>query len=110
MASRYRTKDDPQVAAAVDELESLIRRRYPEATFEVFCRDDPAGIRLRATVAHVDSDDVLDTVIDRLYQLQVEDGLPIYVIPVRPLPAVVEKAGSGFAPGAASLPRPPLDR
>jgi len=100
MASRYRTKDDPQVAAAVDELESLIRRRYPEATFEVFCRDDPAGIRLRATVAHVDSDDVLDTVIDRLYQLQVDDGLP----------AVVEKAGSGFAPGAASLPRPLLDR
>src|SRR5688500_18903888 len=75
---------DPTVTAALDELREAILRRYPNAAFETFHRDDPDGIRLRVTVDTDDTDEVLDIVIDRLYELQVEQLLPIYVIPVQP--------------------------
>jgi hypothetical protein len=69
----------------VDELEALILQRYPDATFRVTrSPDEPAVIHLLATVDVEDTDTVLDAVVERMMDLQIADGLPIYVIPVRP--------------------------
>lgn len=75
----------PRARSAVDELEALILHRYPDATFRVTRGpDDTEAIHLVATVDVDDPDAVLDTVMDRMMDLQIEDDLPIYVIPVRP--------------------------
>src|SRR5579871_615628 len=71
-----------QVENAIRELEELIARRYPLATFEVGQGDDPAGTYLIATVDLDDPDDVMDLVIDRLLELQIDQSLPVYVLPL----------------------------
>lgn len=82
---------DGRIARALEELQELILQRFLDATFEVFERDDPDGTRLRVIVDVEDGFDVLDVVMPRLYELQVEEGLPIYVIPVQPLERVAEQ-------------------
>jgi hypothetical protein len=74
---------DTTIAAAIDELKRRIRERFPESEFEMYVADDPEGIYLQATIDIDDTDEVTDLVIDRLVTLQVEDGLPIHVIPIR---------------------------
>jgi hypothetical protein len=75
---------DGRVRHALAELESAIVARYPSATFEVSRgADDPGSIHLITTVDLDDPDEVGDLVIDRLIELQVDEGLPIHVIPVR---------------------------
>ena len=80
---------DPRIRAAVAELEELIRRRYPEATFDVGQGHDPEGVYLTPTVDVEDTDAVFDIVVDRLLELQIDDELPVYVIPVRPIERVM---------------------
>jgi hypothetical protein len=76
---------DRRVQDAVRELQQMLLQRYPDATFEITPGpDDPESIHLIATVDVEDSDTVLDVVIDRLLALQVEERLPVHVIPVRP--------------------------
>jgi hypothetical protein len=76
---------DRRVQDAVRELQQMLLQRYPDATFEITPGpDDPESIHLIATVDVEDSDTVLDVVIDRLLELQVEERLPVHVIPVRP--------------------------
>ncbi len=75
---------DPRVTAALDELKALIAGQYPDATFEAFEGDDPAGIYLRTTVDIEDSSDALTPALDKLYDLEVEQGLPIYVVTSQP--------------------------
>ncbi len=41
-----------------------------------------------------DTDAVVDIFIDRLLDLQVEEQLPLYVIPVRPLERVLAELGT----------------
>lgn len=84
-------EDDPRIQKALTDLEGLIHGRYPEATFEVAPGDDPESIYLRATVDVEDTDEVVDTIIDRLLEIQVDQRLPVYVIPVRPLKRVLEE-------------------
>ena len=74
---------DRRVEAALAELQRLIEKRYPDATFVVFHGEDPEGLYLRATVDVEDTDEVMDAVVDRLHELQVEEELPVYVLPVR---------------------------
>ncbi|HVC80350.1 MAG TPA: hypothetical protein VNL35_07620 [Chloroflexota bacterium] len=74
---------DPRIEAALQELRTLILTRYPTAAFLTFPGDDPAGMYLRATVEVEDTDEVVDVIIDRLLAMQVDEGLPVYVIPVR---------------------------
>src|SRR4051812_30488993 len=74
----------PPVQAAIAELQELIRRQYPAATFTVGPAEEPEGIYLRAIIDVADLDEVEETFLDRLVDLQVEHGLPIYVVPVRP--------------------------
>jgi hypothetical protein len=81
------TEYAPQVSrieVAVNELQEAIRARYPAASFAVEHGDDPEGTYLYATVEADDTDKVIDVFIDRLLELQVDEGLPVYVIPVRP--------------------------
>ena len=75
---------DPRVTAAVEELRGLIAAKYPDATFAVFEGEDPEGIYLRATVDIEDSSDALTPALDKLYELEVEQELPIYVVTSQP--------------------------
>ncbi|MBI2941151.1 MAG: hypothetical protein HYY04_12005 [Chloroflexi bacterium] len=81
---------DKRTQRAVRELEETILRHYPTASFELSrAVDDPASIHLITTVDVDDPDEVGDLVIDRVVELQVEEGIPLHVIPVRPLARVL---------------------
>jgi hypothetical protein len=80
---------DARTRSAVDELRGLIQSRYPEATFAVTEGEDPPGTYLKATVDLDDVDEVIDSFGDRLLELQVEERLPIYVIPLQPVERVL---------------------
>jgi hypothetical protein len=72
-----------RMSAAVNELQTAISSVFPEAQFELYAFDDPEGLYIRTTVDIDDTDQVIDTIIDRLVTFQFEDLLPIHVIPVR---------------------------
>ncbi len=74
---------DPRIRAAVAELQDMIRAHYPSTVFTVVEAEDPEGIYVRAVVDVDDPDEVKEVFIDRMIDLQVEDGLPVYVVPVR---------------------------
>jgi len=76
--------DDPRVQAALADFEQQIRNRYPDATFDVTYGGEPDGVYLTATVDLEDTLEVLDVIMDRLLEVQVDECLPVYVIPVRP--------------------------
>ena len=72
---------DTRIEAALEELKALIRQRFPEAQFRIGVSPDDATITELVTV--VDDDDpsqVLDLVIDRQMELQIDEGLPIFVV------------------------------
>ncbi len=77
--------EDPRIQSAVAELKTVIRHHYPEASFEEMLGEDPEGTYVIATVDVEDTDDVVDVYIERLLEIQIDEGLPIYVIPIRPL-------------------------
>jgi len=68
----------------------MITQQYPSATFEVTYGDDPDGVYLTPTVDVEDTEEVFDVVVDRLLEMQIDEALPVYVIPVRPLERVIE--------------------
>jgi hypothetical protein len=75
---------DLRMASALDELRELIRRQYPGAAFEVTAApDNPSIVHLIATVDLDDTEDLVDLVIDRMIELQVDERLPLFVIPQR---------------------------
>jgi hypothetical protein len=73
----------------VHELKGLITARFPQASFVVEEGSDPEGIYLVTTVDIADTDEVIAVVGDRLVELQVEEGLPVYVTPLRPIERVL---------------------
>jgi len=79
----------PNVEAALSELQHMIAARYPDATYTIQEGFDPPGIYLLVTVDVPDTDEVFDVVVDRLIDLQVEKGLPVHVIPIRPIARVI---------------------
>lgn len=89
MSVQRAREHDPRLLAAAAELRELIVARYPEATFELATGDDPSGLYLIPTVDVDDTEDVADVVSDRLLALQVDEELPVYVFPVRPLARVL---------------------
>jgi hypothetical protein len=97
--------DRPRMQAAIAELQSLILRRYPEATFDVGYGEDPEGVYLTATVDVEDRDEVVDVFIDRLVDLHVEDQLPLHVLPVRPAErnAAILRASAQSPRGSVAL-------
>lgn len=99
---------DPRIRQVISELKGLISSRYPDATFTVGIGDDPEGVYLTATVDVEDTDAVMDVVIDRLLTLQIDEGLPVFVVPIRPLERVLiemrrAEAHRGPNLGVASL-------
>ena len=46
-----------------------------------------------------DTDEVTDVVIDRVLELHTEQGLPVHVIPLRPVKKVVEEMRAEAASG-----------
>lgn len=86
--------------AAVAEIQERILSRYPEATFEVAPGQDPDGLYLTATVDVDDTDEVFDLIVERLLEMQVEEGMPLYVLPIRPIERVIaELRADQEAPG-----------
>ena len=73
-----------RIQEAIDELQGLIAARYPAATFEIGEGEDPDGVYLTATVDIEDMSEVVDVFLDRMVDLQVEEGLPLFVVAVRP--------------------------
>jgi hypothetical protein len=78
----------PRMEDAVHELQGLITARFPQAAFVVEEGFDPEGIYLVTTVDIADTDEVIAVVGDRLVELQVDEGLPVYVTPLRPIERV----------------------
>ena len=78
-------ENDPRIRAAIDELRDLINHHYPAAFFAVSRGEDPDGIYLTPTVDVEDLDEVADVFSARLVEMQVEEGLPIYVVPEWPI-------------------------
>ena len=95
---------DPRVQNALEELRGKIAAQYPTATFEVTRDpDEPVNIDLVTTVDLADPDEVLDLVIERLIELQVDEGIPVHVIPIRTPERVLAEVRS--QPRARSLHR-----
>jgi hypothetical protein len=74
---------------AVRELKGVITKHFPQAAFVVEEGADPQGVYLVTTVDIADTDEVIALVGDRLVELQVTEGLPLYVTPLRPIERVV---------------------
>lgn len=75
----------PRMQAAIEELKALVLDHYPDATFRVARSPEESRIvHLWTTVDVPDMDEVLDVVIDRVTELQLDEKLPVHVIPVRP--------------------------
>jgi len=85
MSRRNTSRKDPRILSALDELKGMIQQHFPSATFNVLhgLGDDQEGVYLEATVDIDDPDEVMDLVIDRMIELEVDEGLPVYVLPVR---------------------------
>ncbi len=73
----------PGMKEAVGEIKAAIRERFPQVAFRSRQGDDPQGLYLTVVVDTDDAEAVVDVYIDRLVELQVERGLPLYVVPVR---------------------------
>ncbi len=84
MTKEYEQSLDPRRQDAVKELEELVRQHYPKTSFAVEPGiDDPETTHIVATVDLDDPDEVVDLVIDSMLALQLEEGIPVYVIPIR---------------------------
>jgi hypothetical protein len=62
----------------------MIQAKYPTATFRVTAGiEDPEETWLTARVDLDDPDEVMDVVSERVLELQIEQGVPVYVLPLR---------------------------
>lgn len=82
---------DVRIDAAITELRQMINSHFPTATFAITHGDDPEGVYLIPTVDVEDTEEVFDVVVERLLQLQIDDELPVYVIPIRPEARVLQE-------------------
>ena len=74
----------PRMQQALSELQVLILKRYPDATFRVTrSPENPKTVLLKPVVDVDDRDEVMDVVIDRLGELQEQEQLSLLVVPVR---------------------------
>lgn len=83
MNQEHRFPLSPRMEAAIAEMKQTILRHYPSATFSVYEWDDPDGIFLSALVDTEDLEAVKDLFLSRMVDLQVDEGLPLFVVPER---------------------------
>lgn len=76
-------EDSTSIERALDKLRVMISRRFPAAEFFVTTGDDPEGVHLHAVVDVEDLDEVTEVVVSRLVDMQVDEGIPVYVFPRR---------------------------
>jgi hypothetical protein len=74
---------DPKTKSAIDELSEMILESFPGTKMHAEIRDDPLGVYLISEVDLDDPDEVMDLVVDRVVELNVWEGVPIHVIPLR---------------------------
>jgi hypothetical protein len=84
MNGEQRATFGPRWEQALDEIQVLIRDRYPTARFNITEGEDPSGLYLVATVDVEDMGEVVEVFLDRLVDFQVDDELPVYVLLARP--------------------------
>ena len=80
----------PRMKTAIEEIQQLVIQRFPDATFMLGHGEDPEGIHLIVTVDLDDMGAVVDLHLDRLVDMQLNEQLPLYVIPVRPVERSLE--------------------
>ena len=102
-----RTEREPKVSQrmhrALTELQDLVREHYPDASFRVVrSADDARAIHLLTTVDVPDTTEVVDVVLERVLAFQIDQGLPIHVIPLRPRARVLEMLRADHAAGASA--------
>ncbi len=96
---------DPRMHRAIEEIKGLIAKHYPTAGFSVDPGFDPDGTYITATVDVEDTDDIYDLVIHRLGELQVDEGLPLYLSVVQ-TPERLERLLAQHRAGALRLNQP----
>lgn len=90
MLTETRDLTDPRIQRAVAELQDMVLARFPDAVFDVFPSTLVCGIYMRITVDIDDPDEVTDVIHDRLVDMQLDEGLPIYPVSVRPSHRIAE--------------------
>ncbi len=82
--SEYQTSLDPRRQQAVQELTQLVQAHFPLTDVMVVPGDDnPKATHVFATVDIDDPDEVADLVMERMLELQLDEGIPVYLIPIR---------------------------
>lgn len=85
MAVKKMTKRQERIQHALEELKGMIRAVYPQAQFEISRgHEDPRQIHLLAIVDIENLDAIKDITIDREVDMQLDEHLPIHVIPLWP--------------------------
>jgi hypothetical protein len=96
---------DEPTQRAITELRATISQKYPGTVFQVGrAEDDPSSIHITAIVDVDDPDEVGDLVLDRVLELQVDEGIPIHVIPIRTPERVMAELQEQLA-GSPARPR-----
>ena len=95
-------ENDPMIQQAITDLKQRILARYADAWFTVGYGEDPVGIYLNATINVDDAFEMMPLVNDRLHEIQVEQGLPVYLIPLEPRER--SRPSNGAAAATASRP------
>jgi hypothetical protein len=104
MSDAYLESLDLRRQDAVRELSALITQRYPTASISVGPAEQGQDVtHITAVLDLDDPDEVADLVMDRMLELQLDEGIPIYVIPIRTLERVAalhdrQRAGAATAP------------
>ena len=90
MTKEYAYHLEPKVRKAVAELQGMISSKYPGTSFTVAPgEENPESTYISATVDLDDPDEVIDLVIERVLELQLDEGVPVHVVPLRPLERVI---------------------
>lgn len=77
------SRPTPREAAALEEIRKQIAKHYPGAMFELQRGEEPPGWYLETIVDIDDTEEVYNLVADRLFEMQVNEGLRVYAAPVR---------------------------
>ncbi len=114
MSQEYLAALDPARQSAVSELIDLVKQRYPTTAFTVGPGEDDQDVTHITAIVDVDDpDEVVDMVIDRMLELQLDHGVPVYLIPIRTPERVAalqsrQQSQSGQRSAALSLPQQPV--
>jgi hypothetical protein len=82
MIDKQYLKLDDRMQAAVDEMKHLIASNFPVVEFSVHQGEESERIHLDAVLDMDETLEVLDLILGRMVELQIEEGLPLVVIPL----------------------------